>query len=139
MSHGSFPDARILIVEDDQDSVDMLTIWLTMHGYENVRSVTTADQAVPALIDLRPDLVLIDRHIGSVDGLPIVRDMVNASEGDPPAILVTSGDVSIGVTESAVAAGASEFVLKPYSPSDLIGKIENHLAVRFGRDATEPR
>jgi CheY-like chemotaxis protein len=63
---------RILIVDDDQDSVDLLTQWLTMGGYE-VTSAGDGQEALRRVPADRPDLVLLDLAIPPPDGMQVMR------------------------------------------------------------------
>jgi CheY-like chemotaxis protein len=112
---------KIFLVDDDRT---MRAILKTLLELEHHRiTVWEGSSSVEILAQARavqPDLMLLDVHLKDIDGLEIVRQV----REDPTLyclkVLMTSG---MDLRDECLAAGADAFILKPYMPDDLIGKI----------------
>ncbi|MDH3297471.1 MAG: response regulator [Gemmatimonadota bacterium] len=125
------PNARFLIVDDEQTNLRLLDKILTRSGYWNV--LCTDDPAgVEDLFDsFEPDLVLLDLHMPERDGFSILQALREKTRGETfLPILVLTGDISESAQTRALAAGATDFVLKPFRPLELLLRIENMLETR---------
>ena len=116
---------RILVVEDQEDNMQILRDLLTSAGYELIEAVN-GEEALAAAKQ-QPDLILMDIQIPIVDGYEATRRIKdNPALRTIPIIAVTSHAMD-GGEEKARAAGCDDFVPKPYSPRELLGKIRRHL------------
>ena len=114
---------RLLIVDDDATMVSLLKTLLELDGFE-VTPATNPDRALESMRQLRPDLVIMDVFMNSRDGLELLRQVrASADLGQLPVIMTSGMDVS----DRALDAGADGFMLKPYSPSELIAMIRQKL------------
>jgi two-component system, cell cycle response regulator DivK len=116
----------ILVVEDQEDNRRILRDLLTSANYELVEA-STGEEALAALAKRPPDLILMDIQLPVMDGYEATRRI----KADPataaiPIIAVTSYALS-GDEEKARAAGCDDFVPKPYSPRQLLEKIQQYL------------
>ena len=80
---------RILLVDDDERFTELVRAALTDDGYDVVGAVHTAAAATPAVIDLRPDVVVLDLVLPDGDGLS-VADEVRAEGSRVPVVLFSS-------------------------------------------------
>jgi two-component system cell cycle response regulator DivK len=117
---------RILVVEDHEDNRRILRDLLTNAGYEMVEAVTGPEGISMAQIH-KPDLILMDIQLPGIDGYEVTRRI----RADPklrgiPIIAVTSFALS-GDEEKARAVGCIAYVTKPFSPRQLLAKIQQHL------------
>jgi two-component system alkaline phosphatase synthesis response regulator PhoP len=117
-------DGRLLIVDDDMTMVRLLQTLLELDGFE-VLPATRPEGLVEKVIQERPDLVLMDVYLSDQDGIELLRDIRTRPEVAHIPIIMTSG---MDVSDQCLEAGANGFVLKPYSPPDLIGLIREQLA-----------
>ena len=116
----------ILVVEDQEDNMQILRDLLANAGYEVVEAENGPD-ALAIVAKRRPDLILMDIQIPTIDGYEATRRI----KADPalrsiPIIAVTSYALS-GDEEKARAAGCDDFVPKPYSPRQLLAKVRQYL------------
>ena len=113
-------DARITLVEDDQDISTLLAEFLTREGFR----VDAVDCA--AALDRRlrespvPDLVVLDWMLPGEDGLSICRRLHGA--GGPPIIMLTARGEDIDRV-LALEMGADDYVAKPFNPRVLLARI----------------
>ncbi len=117
---------RILIVEDQEDNRAILRDLLQSVGYELVEAVN-GEEALAIAVEHKPDLILMDIQLPVVDGYEATRRI----KAEPalrgiPVIAVTSYALS-GDEEKARAAGCDDYVTKPFSPRDLLAKVQAYL------------
>ena len=116
----------ILVVEDQEDNRQILRDLLASAGYEMIEA-ENGEEALAAVAEQRPDLILMDIQLPVMDGYEATRRI----KADPalkgiPIIVVTSYALS-GDEDKARAAGCDDYVTKPYSPRALLAKIREYL------------
>jgi DNA-binding NtrC family response regulator len=102
--------AKILVLDDDRDTADLLAATLVHAGYEAV-AVTDGDAALAKLDTETFDALLTDLHLDGTDGLDVCRKAIERCP-DLPVVVVT-GNTSLESAVSAMRAGAHDFVTKP--------------------------
>ncbi|HEV8244168.1 MAG TPA: response regulator [Polyangiaceae bacterium] len=108
----------VLIVEDDDDSREMLAELVTMLGCRALRA-GNADQALEHAERSAPDLALIDIGLPEVDGYEVARMLRAHPRGGLMRLVALTGYSDASVREEATAAGFDEFVVKPVLPEAL--------------------
>ncbi len=107
-----------MIVEDDAKIVRTLRLYLEAVGF-SVTAVFTGDHALPAFRRENPDLVILDLNLPNVDGLDICRSL--RRESSVPIIMLTArvdeADRLIGLE-----LGADDYIVKPFSPREVIAR-----------------
>jgi len=114
------PPLRALVVDDDLDSVILLTTLLEIHGISAI-SALCASQAMQKL-QLRPDILISDLAMPFIDGYDLIRQiraLPDEQGGDTPAIAVSAW-LEIEAQECALKAGFQKFLPKPYQPNELV-------------------
>jgi two-component system cell cycle response regulator DivK len=120
---------RILVVEDEEDNRQILRDLLATSGYEMVEA-KDGEQALAAVDQHRPDLILMDIQLPIMDGYEATRRIrANPANKRIPIIAVTSYALS-GNESIALAAGCDAYVPKPYSPRELLAKIREFLPTK---------
>jgi CheY-like chemotaxis protein len=110
---------KILIVDDDQSIVDVLSHRLSTQGFEPLVAHSGADGLQRARED-HPDLILLDLRLPDIDGLAICHELVDSADTwDIPVIIVTGRD-DPDIVRQCRAAGCRFFVHKPYDPNALL-------------------
>jgi signal transduction histidine kinase len=127
-----FRESRILIVDDDPSNVLLVERLLGEAGYGNLRSTTDARRAVPHCGEFRPDLILLDLVMQHLDGIQLLGELRwhTATETYLP-ILILTADVSPESRRTALAAGANDFVTKPFDPAEVVLRVRNLLETRW--------
>ena len=115
---------RILVVEDQEENRQIIRDMLASTDYE-ITEAENGEQALTAVMEQRPDLILMEIQLPIMDGYEATRRI----KADPalrsiPIIAVTS----YVEDEKARAAGCDEYVPKPYSPRQLLAKIRQYLS-----------
>ena len=117
---------NILIVDDDKDLLDIISLLLSINGY-TVKTVSHASETIPAILSFSPDLVLLDVNIGEDDGRDVCKELrlIN-SLMDIPVILFSAME---GLEEEHIICGATDFLSKPFDSYELIKIVEKNLKV----------
>ncbi|HEY0459122.1 MAG TPA: response regulator [Pyrinomonadaceae bacterium] len=103
---------RILLVDDDKDSCEMMSVMLTLANtnYE-VISANSADEAL-ALMEIKPfDIYILDSLLPDMSGVELCAEVRRGDEQTP--ILFYSGMLDSNYIKNAKAAGANEYLIKP--------------------------
>lgn len=120
---------RILIVDDEEAMRESLSAWLSKEGYQTT-SADSGPRALSLLKDEDFDLLLIDMKMPEMDGLELLG-LVRSQYPQIMVILITAyGSIESAV--EAMKAGASDYLLKPFDPEQLIlllEKVFKHQAV----------
>jgi DNA-binding response OmpR family regulator len=117
----------ILVADDDPDIRDLVAFKLEQAGFD----VTAVDNGLAALDAARaapPDLVVLDVMMPGMSGIDVCRELRgDSATASLPIILLTAraqeGDVEVGF-----GAGADDYVVKPFSPRELVSRVEAVLA-----------
>jgi DNA-binding response OmpR family regulator len=116
-------NARLLIVEDDDDMRLLLGRLLAADGYE-IESVANSAAAIKALATQEPDLVLLDIVLGSEDGRDLLQELRRMS--DVPVVFLTGRSHEIDRI-AGLKMGADDYVVKPFSAGELSARVESVL------------
>lgn len=110
---------KILIVEDDEKLRDELEIFLNKNGYE-AQSLKAFDNSINDILNINPDLVLLDINLPFTDGEFICKEI--RKQSNMPIIIVTSRDSEIDELVS-INYGADHYITKPFNIQILLAKI----------------
>lgn len=114
---GDRPVFRVLIVEDDEDSREMLSELVSLLGHKPVRAAN-AGEALQSVHEREPEVALIDIGLPEVDGCEVAR-RVRASGASNVRLVALTGYSDGATRETAAAAGFDDFVVKPLLPETL--------------------
>ena len=115
---------KIMIADDDPGILDAVGIMLEFEGYE-VES-TQSGVALMVMENGFPDLLLLDIWMSGIDGRDICKYFKQRADTSKIPIVLISA--SKDIEYSAIAAGADDFLSKPFEMDDLLEKIERHIA-----------
>lgn len=116
----------ILVAEDEVHILLLIQRRLEAAGYE-VRTTTDGNEALKLALENKFDLLLLDVMLPSKNGLDICREVKTALDKNaPPVILMSARGHQIDV-KAGQAAGANSYIIKPFSPRQLLDQIEEEL------------
>jgi two-component system, OmpR family, response regulator MprA len=118
MAEGS--GAHVLVAEDDRGIRESLERALRFEGYQ-VRAVSDGAQALEAVTEKEPDLVILDVMMPFIDGLTVCRQLRNRYKTLPILMLTARHEVSDRV--AGLDAGADDYLVKPYAMSELSARL----------------
>lgn len=123
--------ANVLVADDDADIRDLVTFKLTQSGHEVV-SVEDGPSALAAARESAVNLALLDIRMPGMSGLDVCRELrAEPATSGLPIILLTARSQE-GDVETGFAAGADDYIIKPFSPRELASRVSAVLA-RAGR------
>jgi DNA-binding response OmpR family regulator len=111
--------ARVLIVEDDEDIAQVLQRSLRLEGYET-RIAADGEAALGAANDFVPDLVVLDLGLPKLDGMDVARRLRAAD--DVPILMLTARDALESRVEG-LDAGADDYLVKPFERQELLARL----------------
>ena len=116
-TEGRLQDVSILVVDDDPDILEVMSLALESEGASLV-TATTGDEAVTSYATRRPELVVLDMMLPKKSGF-LVLEQIQGSEDPPPVIMVTANE---GRRHKAYAEslGVSAYLNKPVPMSLLL-------------------
>ena len=107
---------KVLLAEDDETMVGLLTTLLRMDGFQ-VQALDADEDIVAAVQRDGPEVLLLDVYLAGQNGLDVL-EAIRASDGDHRVrVIMTSG---LNLREESIRRGADDFLLKPFMPDDLM-------------------
>jgi two-component system, OmpR family, response regulator MtrA len=122
--------SRVLVVDDDPALAEMLTIVLRGEGFDTA-VVGDGTRALPAVRELRPDVVLLDLMLPGMNGIDVCRAI--RLESGVPIVMLTAKTDTVDIV-LGLESGADDYVVKPFKPKELVARIR----ARVRRTETEP-
>lgn len=116
----------ILVVEDNPDSREMVSIVLTAAGFL-VITAEDGQQALDKVKDQQPDLIITDIQMPNLDGIEMIKRMRDLFRSKPVPIVVMSA-FSSTATQQALEAGADQSAAKPVQVESLIRLVKELLS-----------
>lgn len=129
---------KILIVDDETSIRQMLTIALEIAGFETIEA-KNAYEAQVAITDHLPNLVLLDWMMPEVSGIELARRWRRDEQFQHIPIIILTAKSDEEHTVKGLQSGADDFITKPFSPRELIARIQALLrrTETYDRDSTQ--
>ena len=121
--------ARILVVEDESDIRELISFTLTFSGYE-VTGATNGEEALEIAAEENFDLILLDVRMPRLSGYDACKQMRKMDRTKDTPIVFLSAKGQENDMRAGLAAGADQYILKPFAPADLVVEIKQILAER---------
>ena len=120
---------NILIIDDDDDQVDVLSHRLRSNGFE-ISSAESGQRGIDMVHDHKPHLVILDLRLPDIDGFSICQQLADDPETCAIPVIIVSGMVRPDIIRRSRSVGCQYYVRKPYDPNALLLLIENALGKR---------
>ena len=124
------PTLSILVVDDEPANAHLLERILRRAGYSQVRNTTSAFQALQMAALEPPDIVLLDLHMPDLSGIEVIQQLRAHDRFTYPLVVVLTGDDSPNAKAEALAAGAKDFITKPFDTTEVLLRIRNLVDLR---------
>jgi two-component system, OmpR family, response regulator ResD len=116
------PRRTVLVVDDEETITEIVARYLQRAGFETTIAANGA-QALELAGEQRPDLVVLDLMLPRISGLEVMRRLRERGHDRVPVILLTAkGEEADRIT--GLRFGADDYVVKPFSPAELVARIE---------------
>ena len=123
-----FPDVvacHVLVVDDSAANVELLQRILRSAGYANVDGETDPRRVADRFDDDPPDVILLDLHMPHLDGLGVMEVLRSRIERTYVPIIVLTADATPAARIRALAAGATDFLTKPFDINEVVLRVRN--------------
>ncbi|NHN30008.1 HD-GYP domain-containing protein [Paenibacillus agricola] len=132
MNDTGFKHAKILIVDDQQFNINLLEIILKREGFKYLFSTMNPLETQALLVELDPDIVLLDLHMPVMDGIKVLEMIREQTDEDSYLpVLVLTADITADAKKRTLEAGANDFLTKPFDLTEVILRINNLLKTRY--------
>ncbi|MDG5813679.1 response regulator transcription factor [Chitinispirillales bacterium ANBcel5] len=126
---------KILIIEDDEDIIELVSYNLAREGYDVVAAVS-GEEGLEKIKREQPNLVLLDLMLPGIDGFEVCRSIrTKAVQTNIPIIMLTAKGENADIV-TGLELGADDYIIKPFSPRVLLARIKNILR-RKNRENTD--
>ncbi len=116
---------RILVVEDNEQNIYMLTFMLKKHGFEVIQAMDGLS-GIKMAIEQKPDLIIMDWQLPDINGIEVTKRLrENDALKNLPIVFCTSNAMR-GDREIALNAGATAFFEKPINPVTFVEAIKKY-------------
>lgn len=113
----------MLVIDDDPAIAEMLGIILRSNGFD-ASFVADGEQAIPALRETKPDLILLDLMLPGINGIDVCK-AIRRESGVPIVMLTAKGDTVDVVL--GLESGADDYIVKPFKHSELLARVRARL------------
>ena len=122
-------ETKILVVDDDPNSRDIVQTFLESRGYE-VAAAADGKDALALLEEFRPGLVLLDVMMPGMDGWEVARVIKNHPDFGRTRVVMLTARSDFSDKTEGLRAGADDYIVKPIRLEELAERVEKNLAVR---------
>jgi PAS domain S-box-containing protein len=124
-------DAKVLIVDDQQANLRLLEQILKQCGYARGSGLRDSRQVLAACDEVEPALILLDLIMPHPDGVAVLEQLRPRRADTFLPVVVLTADVGAEAKRRALAAGATDFITKPFDAVEVLLRIKNLLQTRF--------
>jgi len=127
-----YPDALILVINDDFTTLDLLREVFKEAGYRNVRTMSDAREGLDLCLTGTPDLLVLDLHMPGMDGYEFMSALKERGGNELYLpILVLTADVDRQAKQRALRMGASDFLAEPFDATETVLRVRYLIALRL--------
>jgi two-component system, OmpR family, response regulator len=119
VTRSATPEARLLVVEDEPNILELLSMSLRFAGFE-VTTASTGPDALNRAREARPDLVLLDVMLPGMDGFEVARTL--RKDGQVPVVFLTAKDATEDKVQG-LTIGGDDYITKPFSLEEVVARV----------------
>ena len=116
----------ILVVDDEPYMIRLLQHHVERAGYRMIKAVN-GREALEKVESDRPDLIIMDVMMPEMNGLEVLSEIRKAPETSKLPVIIMTANAQRFTKEEAESAGVSAFLTKPFSPTQLMAQISQHI------------
>lgn len=121
---GDFSKYRLLVVDDDNDILQLISAWLSKCGFQ-ISTAISGEEALNGMSENYPDLVITDLYMNGISGMQLLSSIHSVNPLLP--VIMLSGQAQIPDAVKATHLGCSAFLTKPIDQDELIGQVKQNL------------
>ena len=123
----------ILIAEDNQKNIQILSLILKKRGYEVCISID-GEQALKHLEEKLPDLILLDIMMPKLDGFSVCKRLKENSDTKDIPVIFLSAKTEMNDIIQGFEVGGVDYLTKPFNKTELLARINTHLSLKLAKD-----
>jgi DNA-binding response OmpR family regulator len=131
-------DKVVAIVDDEEDIVNLVSHHVKREGYK-VKEFHNGRDFLLFLESIIPDLVILDIMLPGIDGLEICRMLKNRSRTSSIPIIMLTAKASEADVVVGLEIGADDYIVKPFSPREMVARVKSLLRRVNAKEAKEPK
>lgn len=120
-------DRRILVIDDDPDSLSIIAEALRWEGYQ-VHTSISGSEGLQQIKSWSPDLILLDVNMPEMNGMETLNDLRQRT--NYVSVMFISGNTSTTHVISGLDAGADDYIAKPFEPLELLARVRTQLRIK---------
>jgi CheY-like chemotaxis protein len=117
----------VLYIEDDPDNIRLVERLLKRRPDTELHVATNARDGITAAISEHPALILLDNHLPDATGTEVLHQLTSAQATTAIPVVIVSGDTGRTIASELLAAGAADFLVKPYDIHQFIAIVDRYL------------
>lgn len=117
---------KILVIEDNEQNLYLLTFILKKHGYE-VEAAQDGQEGIDKAVTGKPDLILLDVQLPVMDGYGVARRLRTYPDLAGTPIIAVTSYAMVGDREKALESGCTGYIEKPINPETFMAQVEEFL------------
>lgn len=114
---------KILVVDDEASIREMVRFTLELDGHSCLEA-SSAQEALPIIVDSRPDLILLDWMMPNVSGLELLRRLRRDDQTREIPVVMLTAKTEENSAVNALDAGADDYIIKPFRGKELVSRIK---------------
>jgi DNA-binding response OmpR family regulator len=122
---------RILVADDDEDILELVSLRFEGEGY-NLLTARDGEEALSLALDQRPDLAVLDLRMPKLNGYEVTQRIRACEALSSMPVIILSAAVQEAKVARGFQSGADEYLKKPFSPNELVARVQAFLAQRLG-------
>lgn len=134
LHNSQLKQATIMMVDDEPIMLEIVQAFLEDIGYQNFITIEDSRRAVDKLLDVRPDVLLLDLEMPEVDGFQILETVRSLDKYQFLPIIILTASEDPGSKLRALELGATDFLSKPVDQSELVLRVRNTLSAKAFQD-----
>ncbi len=132
-SHGRSERAHIVVVDDEPSNLKLVQRLLAAQGYDDIEMVQDPRAVLERYRARRPDLILLDLNMPHLSGFEVLAQLQALADPLLPPVVVLTAQAGREFLLRALAAGASDYVTKPFDVNELAMRVRNLLQAYQGK------
>lgn len=130
--------ARVLVVEDTEHSMELMTYLLEAYGHQ-VFPAGSGEAGMALARSTHPDVIIMDLQLPGIDGYEALRELRTSEDTRTIPVIAVTAFAMVGDRDQALQAGFDDYVTKPIDPTTFVLTIEQRLPVRLRSGMQTPQ
>ena len=122
---------EVLVVDDQKSMRELAMLYLYKLGFRRIHESPDGATTKMLVADRQYDLVVLDWNLGDTNGLDVLKFIRASTLNKTTAVLIATGENKLSNVQSAMSAGASNYITKPYNDVELRSRLERALMCKL--------